>query len=43
MPIPDAEVHGLRGPDHPDGQEHVVTDLSSLQSMTDKVGEHEDT
>lgn len=41
--VPDAEVHGLCGPDHPNGQEHIVTDLSSLQSTTDKVAKHEDT
>lgn len=27
---PDAQVHGLGRPDHPDGQQHVVTDLGSL-------------
>lgn len=29
--VPDSQVHCLRGPDHSDGQKHVVADFGSLE------------
>lgn len=29
--VPDAKVHRLCGPDHPNGEQHIVTDFSCLQ------------
>ena len=36
LTVPDAKVHGLCGPNHPNGQEHVVADLSCLQRVDQK-------
>ena len=36
LTIPDAKVHGLCGPNHPDGQQHVVADLCSLEGIDHK-------
>lgn len=37
LTVPDAKVHGLCSPNHPNGQEHVVADLSCLESVEKNV------
>lgn len=37
LEVPDAKVHGLCSPDHPNSEEHVVADLSCLESNEQNV------
>lgn len=38
--VPDSKVHGLCRANHPDGQEHIVADLSRLDSRGKMVNKH---